>query len=198
MSDYNPDNENFDPDDPDADAPPDDPNSPKNLRQAAKDGRKAREEADAANTRADNLAKELAFTKAGVNTDTPVGVMFAQTYTGDLTAEAVKEAWAAIESTLASPNGDGKEGDDAPANPELQPGEADAGALSQQLAQGTAPDAPSEPDPYEVAAGIADQARKDGATEIDAMAYAFNSVVGAAQKGDQRAIIPNPAGVPER
>ena len=55
----------------------------KELRRAADEGRTAKAEAEAAK-------RELAFVKAGVDTDTKIGKLLLKTYEGDLTAEAIK------------------------------------------------------------------------------------------------------------
>lgn len=55
----------------------------KELRQAAKDGNAARAEAEAAR-------RELAFVKAGVDTDSKLGKLLLKTYEGELTSEAIR------------------------------------------------------------------------------------------------------------
>ena len=94
MSDYDDDLDGLaDWEDDDSDVPayvPDDPdNTPKALRRAAREGKRAKQEADA-------LRRELAFVKAGVDTSTKLGAMFATAYTGELTEEAVRASWAEI------------------------------------------------------------------------------------------------------
>lgn len=54
----------------------------KDLRSAADEGRRAK--------------RELAFVKAGIDTDTPLGAMFATAYDGDLTKDAIAEQWQKI------------------------------------------------------------------------------------------------------
>jgi hypothetical protein len=41
----------------------------------------------------DQLVREVAFTKAGVPTESPVGKLFVSGYSGDLAVDAVKAAW---------------------------------------------------------------------------------------------------------
>ena len=55
----------------------------KNLRAKA-------DKADAAEARASQLERELAFTKAGINTDSKPAQALLQGYTGELTAEAIQ------------------------------------------------------------------------------------------------------------
>lgn len=62
----------------------------RDLRAAAKRNRKDSEEGQAA-------VRELAFRKAGVDTDSPAGRMFAKAYEGDLKdIEAIKVGWSEI------------------------------------------------------------------------------------------------------
>lgn len=61
------------------------PEAIRNLRSAADAGKKAQAEAEEAR-------RELAFVKAGINTDDKVGRMLYATYDGDLEVESIKEA----------------------------------------------------------------------------------------------------------
>lgn len=63
--------------------------SPAALRAAAERGRAAQAEAEAAK-------RELAFVKAGVNTDTPAGRMFARAYEGDLDVDKIRGEYASL------------------------------------------------------------------------------------------------------
>lgn len=65
-----------------------------NLRRIAKDGKKAIGEAA-------GLRRELVLTKAGIDTETPLGKMFAKSYEGPDEIEAVKAA--ALEIGLLAP-----------------------------------------------------------------------------------------------
>jgi hypothetical protein len=69
------------------------------LREAAKRGKEATDRAEAAE-------RELAFLRAGLTPEklaTPIGKMFAESYKGELTAEAIKAA--AVEVTLLEAEG---------------------------------------------------------------------------------------------
>jgi len=72
------------------------PNDIRALRDAAEDGKKARREADEAK-------RELAFLRAGVDLDSPLGKMFVKGYDGDLEPEAIKTAYAEIVPAAAPP-----------------------------------------------------------------------------------------------
>jgi len=87
MDDNEFDNDHEDNDDVDADQAGQE--TPKKLRRAAKEGTKAKAEAAA-------LKRELAMVKAGVDTESPIGKLFARAYDGDVTPEAVKAEWAKI------------------------------------------------------------------------------------------------------
>lgn len=70
---------------PDSDDTTMSPEAIRNLRSAADEGKKAKAEAEEAR-------RELAFVKAGINTEDKVGRMLYATYDGELDAEAIKSA----------------------------------------------------------------------------------------------------------
>lgn len=73
--------------------------------------RSLREALDRANekaTRADSLERELAFVKAGIDTDSGTGKLLFKAYEGDLTPEAVKAA--AVEAGILAAESDGDTG----------------------------------------------------------------------------------------
>lgn len=71
------------------------------LRKDAKQAKKARAEANAKAEEAERLRRELAFVKAGIETDSRLGQMLFKSYDGELTAEAIKSF--AAEVGLATP-----------------------------------------------------------------------------------------------
>jgi len=85
------------------------PEAIRNLRAAANSGKKAEAEAQEAK-------RELAFMKAGINTDDKVGRMLFSTYDGDLEPDAIKTAADGLPDTvwLGSPQ---------PVSNEPKPGE---------------------------------------------------------------------------
>lgn len=73
----------------------------KRAEKDAKQWRQAAEEAKESTAQVEALRKETAMLRAGVP-DTKVGKMFAQSYNGEATPEAIKAAWAELASELAS------------------------------------------------------------------------------------------------
>ena len=62
------------------------PGSIKELRDAADRGKKATQELDA-------MKREMAFLKAGVDTDTKAGQLLYKAYDGELVTEAIQAEW---------------------------------------------------------------------------------------------------------
>jgi hypothetical protein len=75
---------------------PDEPEGVRNLR-GALEREKARGDEGAI------AVRELALVKAGVDTDSPIGKMFAQTYAGELEPEAIKAAWGEVAPAATPP-----------------------------------------------------------------------------------------------
>jgi len=139
-------------------------------------------ERDAKETRA--ARRELAFVKAGIDTDTPLGQMFFDAYKGDLTSEAIKEAAATI--------GLGREPE--PETPSTPPEEQSSTGERRNLASGATGDLPPnpddlKPDPRKEARDLADKVLADGGSREEAMARQFSTLVQAAQSGDRRVIL---------
>ena len=72
------------------------PTGIKELRDAADRGRKATQELDA-------MKREMAFLKAGVDTDTKAGQLLYKAYDGDLETDAIKAEWQELVPGLAEP-----------------------------------------------------------------------------------------------
>jgi len=62
----------------------------RDLRKQAKDGKQAKREAELAKQEADAARRELALLKSGIDINSPTGKLFAKSYEGELTAEAIK------------------------------------------------------------------------------------------------------------
>lgn len=62
----------------------------KDLRKKANDGQKAKREAEIATNEANAAKRELALLKSGVDVNSPTGKLFAKSYEGELTPEAIK------------------------------------------------------------------------------------------------------------
>ena len=147
----------------------------KALREAAEAGKAAQAEAEAAK-------RELALLKAGVDTESAVGKMFAKAYDGDLDTEAIKAEWTQVAPTT-SPN-------DPPPPPEqVDPGEQ----LAQQqqdreAASGGQPGGQEKPTPNPIDAALSefhDPARMGMQLE-DRQEEAVAKVLGAYFEGDKR------------
>ena len=72
------------------------PGSIKELRDAADRGKKATQELDA-------MKREMAFLKAGVDTDTKAGQLLYKAYDGDLETEAIQAEWSELVPGAAAP-----------------------------------------------------------------------------------------------
>ena len=72
------------------------PGSIKELRDAADRGKKAPQELDA-------MKREMAFLKAGVDTDTKAGQLLYKAYDGDLETEAIQAEWSELVPAAAAP-----------------------------------------------------------------------------------------------
>ena len=72
------------------------PGSIKELRDAADRGKKATQELDA-------MKREMAFLKAGVDTDTKAGQLLYKAYDGDLETAAIQAEWSELVPAAAAP-----------------------------------------------------------------------------------------------
>lgn len=147
----------------------------KGLRQAADEGRKAKVEAEQAK-------RELAFVKAGVDTDTKLGQLLLKTYEGDLTAEAIKAEAMEIGAIKT----------EAPAPP-TTPASLDEQTQSRER-QGLAqePDVQTDQgqDPYQVAHKGFEEKMAKGMTRERAAGEWGLEILRAARAGDPRVIVP--------
>ncbi len=170
--------------------------TPADFRAIIERQNREKEEAVAAERdRAAALERELAFARAGVDLSSEAGQFFARGYDGELEAEAIKAAAAqfmpASPSTATTDQATGQQSQQsAAANPEIPAAEA-ALLGAQSTLNGSHPDeAPPPADPYAVAAGVHERATEEGLPSDDALGLSFNAVVGAAQAGDRRVIVP--------
>ena len=72
------------------------PGSIKELRDAADRGKKATQELDA-------MKREMAFLKAGVDTDTKAGQLLYKAYDGELVTEAIQAEWSELVPGAVTP-----------------------------------------------------------------------------------------------
>ena len=82
------------------------PGSIKELRDAADRGKKASQELDA-------MKREMAFLKAGVDTDTKAGQLLYKAYDGELDTESIQAEWSELVPTAALPTSESDTATDA-------------------------------------------------------------------------------------
>jgi len=184
------------------------------VRVPRKDIRSLQERAkvgDDAIARAEKAERELAFARAGIDLSSADEKVqfFVQGYQGELDAAAIKakaEAFGVTGQTTVTitTTTDAETTATEAANvaagltPEgdtpLEPGEANLTRERQALTQTAPPDQLPPPEPYAEAQKVHDEVLKEGGQEKHALGAAFNSLVNAANRGDQRVIIPGPRG----
>ena len=145
------------------------------LRKAAEGGKAAKREAEMAK-------RELAFVKAGVDTDSKPARALLENYEGELTKEAIQaeaKDWGLVRDAEPEPAPD-PAAEQAAAVTETQ-------ATREALEGGPAPDEPPQ-------LGAVDQALKnflknkeDGMSQVNATNHAFGEVIKAAAQGDKQA-----------
>ena len=147
----------------------------KDLRAAADDGRKAR--------------RELAFVKAGIDTDTPLGAMFATAYAGDLSKDAIAEEWAKI-----APQPPSVEQEAQQQREQEQQVDEEQQQQAQDRARRSISSTPAEPvseptvDPLVKGYKEFHQNMGDGLSREKAAKPVFEAIIGAAVNGDERFI----------
>jgi hypothetical protein len=152
-----------------------------NLREAANRSKQNKAAAEAAQ-------RELAFVKAGVDTDSKIGRLLLQSYDGDLTKDAITEFCkdipgalpVASEQTTESAEGTTEGTQEATTDTSTRERTALAG-------DATAPEF-TDPDPREEARKAIDTVVEQGGTRDDALAAGFATLTAAAVKGDQRVL----------
>lgn len=129
--------------------------------------------------------REIAFLKAGIDTDTPLGAMFARGYDGEIDAAKVKEAWAQV-APAAAPT----EPIPTPATPPVPAADAAVFDEAGRLASGATPPG-ADNGPHPVIQGVSDywDARRAGKTDKEAEALGFDRIFDAAVKGDPRVVL---------
>jgi len=146
------------------------------LRKAADEGTAARKEADLAK-------RELAFVKAGVDTDSKPAQALLNNYAGDLTAEAIKaEAteWGLLSASSADPATEPE--------PDYSEDAAQQALRDQINDPQIATNTPPEKNGIEVALDTFVEELGQGYSRTDATNRAFGRVIQAAGSGDKAAI----------
>ena len=147
--------------------------TPAQLREAANRAKQHKAEAEAAK-------RELAFVKAGIDTDSKLGKLLLASYDGELTVDAIKEYTSDLPGftgTTTDGDGDGET---------LEDGETNSTGERNSLAGDAQGDIQQNPDPREEARKTANQLIQDGGSVEDARATQFAMIVDAAIKGDER------------
>lgn len=140
----------------------------------------------------DQVKRENAMLKAGIDTDNPQHAYFFKGYDGDLDPEKVKAA--AVEAgILSAESTENEESETVEEHPDttLEEGEADLENQRQQMSSGSPADEPPAPDAYKRAVETHDRIKAEGGQERQALGGAFNSLVNAAHQGDQSVVIPS-------
>ena len=145
------------------------------LRKAAEGGKAAKREAEMAK-------RELAFVKAGVDTDSKPARALLENYEGELTKEAIQaeaKDWGLVKGAEPEPTPD--------------PGAEQAAAVAETQATREALEGQPAPDEPPQVGGV-DGALKnflknkeDGMSQINATNHAFGEVIKAAAMGDSQA-----------
>lgn len=149
-------------------------NSPliKQLRKELKEQKGAKVEAEAAK-------RELAFLKAGIDTSTGLGKLFAKSFEGDLDPEVIK-AEAAELGIISVPDTGNDESDDADGSTEAR----------SNLASGATPDDGSGVHPAQAALAKAKKLQDDGASFERSAGGMVHDLAVAAMNGDRRVLAP--------
>lgn len=147
------------------------------LREAAKSGKAAKAEAESAR-------RELAFTKAGIDTDSDRGQMFMDSYKGELDKDAIKARF----DTIFGGNEPPPEGDDEAAKAAEEELKAQTQDRRDLTSAGT--DFTPQPEGSLIDAGY--KRMQDALNEGRPMEIAFREALGgtlaAANAGDPRAV----------
>lgn len=158
----------------------------KALRDAA--DRSAANKADA-----DAARKELAFVKAGVDTDKPLAKVLLGQYSGELTKDSVQEFLKGLGAeTLLSSTPAPAATTDANTDPVATDEERAAAQARKTLAAGNSnPDDGSKSQVHPWEGGLSDfhDAMARGVDRKDAAVHAFNKVFAAAAEGDARVLV---------
>jgi hypothetical protein len=155
----------------------------KDLRAKAERGSQAEAELAAAK-------RELAFSKAGINTDSKPAQALLKTYEGELTTDAIKAE--AAEWGLAQGSSTPKADDEG--EPDVKKYDSDSPEARHQAlvdAEAQGDPAPTPPPPTKTGAELAFEgyakARKEGRPRVDAEVEAFAAMISAGAQGDPTA-----------
>ena len=158
----------------------DESNDMRNLRRKARAHDKMAADLEEANS----AKRELAFLKAGVDTESPIGKLFMRAYDGELDKESLTTAFAELGGTTSSDD------TEPPPDPSVE-----ATRERQALASGAATEDGEVPAvPVRGKTGRAVKAGQDaidrGAPREEATGVVFGELTAAAAQGDSTVIIP--------
>ena len=147
----------------------------KELRDAADRGREAIQERD-------QLKREMAFMKAGVDTDSKAGQLLFKAYDGELETEAIQAEWQELVPTSAPV--------EQPEQAQDIVNEADTQVSQQRqaLAEDSVSVEASTQSPYEQGFQEFKTAYDSGRSKEDSAARFVHTVLEAASQGDERVI----------
>jgi hypothetical protein len=146
-----------------------------------KELRKQADEAKAAQAEMEQMRRELAFAKAGIDTESKLGKMLFKTYDGELTNDAIKAE--------ASEIGLFKEPEQQPRGEQISEDERAQSRVRSQLGNDAEAGPGDGEDPYVQAKRAWDEARNDGdPADVAAGAY-LSHILQAAHAGDRRVFI---------
>ena len=147
----------------------------KELRDAADRGREAIQERD-------QLKREMAFMKAGVDTDSKAGQLLFKAYDGELETESIQAEWQELVPTSAPV--------EQPEQAQDTVNEADTQVAEQRqaLAEDSVSVEASTQSPYEQGFQEFKKAYDEGSPKEDSAARFVHTVLEAASQGDERVI----------
>lgn len=137
---------------------------------------RALEESAAKAKEADSLKRELAFAKAGIDTDSKLGKMLFKTYEGDLTKDAIlaeAQEIGLVEKTTK--------------NPEIPEDERNSTQERQTLNNGATPPGENPTHPKDEAKANAERVMKEGGKYEHAAGAYVSTLVKRYAEGDKRA-----------
>ena len=149
----------------------------KELRDAAERGRQASQELE-------EMKREMAFMKAGVDTDTKAGQLLFKAYDGELDTESIQAEWQELAPTpvpVVEPE---------PAQDNVTPVDTQVSEQRQALAEDSVPVEATTQSPYDQGFTEFKTAWDSGKPKDEAAAKFVHTVLEAAGKGDDRVISP--------
>ena len=144
----------------------------KDLRRAAEDGKAARAETE-------SFRRELAFMKAGVDTESKLGKLLLKTYEGELTVEAIQVEARDVGAFLPDRGVNGEIADDRERSQSRE-------RMNLSSESGPVGGTAGSAHPNEVAREAFDAAMRAGDPRDIAAGAAFAEILKAAHRGDER------------